>query len=188
VPSLGPGDHAAAVLSWIPKESQMTELSFVAHMNVARLRFPPGDSRVAGFVDNVSRVNAVAERSPGFIWRHSDEQSDLGLEARFQALNPDPHLAISLSVWETVRHLWQFVYKTVHGGFLRRRGEWFEPWPGPNYVVWNLTTSGRPTLEEGWSRLAHLADHGPTSFAYDFKFVDATSQRPVGFDGRAEGT
>jgi heme-degrading monooxygenase HmoA len=154
----------------------MTRPSHVSHMNVARLRFPPGDSRVAGFVDNVSRVNAIAERSPGFIWRHSDDESDLGLEARFQALDPDPHLAISLSVWESAQHLRQFVNKTVHGGFLRRRAEWFEPWPGPNYVVWNIDAGGRPTIEDGWSRLAHLAQHGPTLSAYDFKFAGVAHQ------------
>ena len=45
----------------------------VAHLNVARLRHPPADARVAGFIDNVPKVNAIAERSPGYVWRLSDE-------------------------------------------------------------------------------------------------------------------
>jgi len=143
----------------------------VAHLNIARLLHPPGDSRVAGFVDNVSRVNAIAERSPGFLWRHSDEQSDLGLAARFQALDPDPHLAISLSVWQTAEDLWGFVNKTVHGAFLRRRAEWFGPWSGPNYVIWNVSAEARPSVEEGRRRLSHLASNGPSDFAYEFKFA-----------------
>ena len=41
----------------------------VAHMNYAILRHDWEDPRVAGFVDNLELVNAVAARSPGFVWR-----------------------------------------------------------------------------------------------------------------------
>jgi len=116
----------------------------VAHFNVARLQFPPGDTRVAGFVDNVPRVNAIAERSAGFVWRHVDESAALGDGIRFETLNEDPCLAISLSLWRSDSELWHFVNKTVHGGFLRRRTEWFEPWPGPNYVLWAHGATAHP--------------------------------------------
>ena len=143
----------------------------IAHMNVARLRFPPGDPRVAEFVDNVSRVNQVAERSPGYVWRLSDEQVAVGDGITFQTLDPDPCLAITVSTWTSVEDLWHFVNKTVHGGFLRRRADWFEPYPGPNYVIWNHDGDAPPTLDEGWKRLRHLGEHGPTAAAYDFKFA-----------------
>lgn len=144
-------------------------MSRVAHLNVARLRFPPGDPRVAGFVDNVPRVNAIAERSSGFIWRYIDETAAVGDGIRYEALDADPCLAISLSLWNSVGDLWHFANKTVHGGFLRRRAEWFEPWSGPNYVVWDHDGETRPTLDDGWHRLRHLAEHGPSAHAYDFK-------------------
>lgn len=150
----------------------------IAHMNVARLRFPPGDPRVAGFVDNVPRVNAIAERSAGFIWRHVDEGASVGDGIRFEALDDDPCLAISLSLWRSVAELRHFVTKTVHGAFLRRRVEWFEPWSGPNYVVWDHAEAGPPSLEEGWLRLRHLAAHGASAYAYDFRFPPAGDYGP----------
>lgn len=141
----------------------------IAHFNVARLRFPPGDPRVAGFVDNVHRVNAVAERSVGFVWRHKDEGAEVN-GVRFEALDPDPHLAISLSLWSSLDTFRHFVNKTVHGAFLRRRVEWFEPWDGPNYAVWTHTDTTPPTLDEGWRRLRHLGEHGPGAFVFDLGY------------------
>lgn len=76
---------------------------------------------MAGFIDNVSKVNAIAERSPGYVWRFSDEALSVVEGVVFQGLADDPKLAISLSVWETVEHLWHFVSKTAHGGFLCHR-------------------------------------------------------------------
>lgn len=143
----------------------------VAHLNVARLRQPPGDPRVAGFIDNVPKVNAIAERSPGYVWRYSDEALSVVEGVAYQGLAGDPKLAISLSVWESVDHLWQFVNKTVHGSFLRHRAEWFEPYDGPNYVIWNHASDTPPHIDEGWARLKHLGDHGPSPEAFDFTFA-----------------
>ena len=143
----------------------------VAHMNVARLRHPPGDPRVAGFIDNVQKVNSIAERSSGYVWRFSDEALSVGEGVAFQGLADDPKLAISLSVWESVEHLWQFVNKTVHGGFLRSRDRWFEPYGGPNYVIWNHLSDAPPDISEGWDRLNMLAEKGATPQAFDFAFA-----------------
>lgn len=143
----------------------------VAHMNVARLRHPPGDPRVAGFIDNVSKVNAIAERSPGYVWRFSDEALSVVEGVAYQGLAGDPKLAISLSVWETVEHLWQFVNKTVHGRFLRRREQWFEPYGGANYVIWSHILVTPPDISEGWARLKLLAEKGATPQAFDFAFA-----------------
>ena len=143
----------------------------VVHMNVARLRHPPGDPRVAGFIDNVSKVNSVAERSPGYVWRFSDEALSVAEGVSYQGLAGDPKLAISLSVWETVEHLWHFVNKTVHGGFLRNREKWFEPYGGPNYVIWSHILDTRPHISEGWDRLKLLAEKGATPQAFDFAFA-----------------
>ncbi len=143
----------------------------VAHMNVARLRHLPGDPRVAGFIDNVPKVNSIAESSPGYVWRFSDEALSVVEGVAYQGLAGDPKLAISLSVWETVEHLWQFVNKTVHGGFLRHREKWFEPYGGPNYVIWSHILDTPPDISEGWDRLKLLAEKGATPKAFDFAFA-----------------
>jgi Domain of unknown function (DUF3291) len=143
----------------------------IAHFNVARLLHLPGDPRVADFVDNVTKINSIAERSQGFIWRWAEESAAVGNGIAYQAVDKDIQLAISLSVWASAQDLSYFVNKTAHGSFLRRRSEWFEKWPGPNYVIWPHSDSEPPSVEEGWSRLKMLADNGASAQAYDFKFL-----------------
>ena len=45
----------------------------LAELNIARLKYPFDDPRVAEFADNLDLVNGIAERSPGFVWRLQDE-------------------------------------------------------------------------------------------------------------------
>ncbi|MCU0903579.1 MAG: DUF3291 domain-containing protein [Tabrizicola sp.] len=144
----------------------------IAHFNVARLLHPPGDPRVAGFTSNTVRVNAVAERSPGFLWRWKDEASTVDGSGGYQAVDADPNLAISLSVWESVEAFRFFVQQTVHGAFLRRRTEWFSPWDGPNYVIWPCDRDAIPTVTEGWARLDRLKREGASAEAYEFGWVE----------------
>jgi hypothetical protein len=117
----------------------------IAHLNIARLRALPGDPRVAEFVNAVPAVNAIAERSPGFVWRWEDNSTRVSEDVPFQAVLGDPLLAVSLSVWERATDLSAFVHKTLHGAFLRRR-----------------------SVADGQARMAHLAQHGPTAHAFDF--------------------
>lgn len=148
-----------------------------AHYNVARLKELPGHPAVAEFVDNAPKVNAIAERSPGFVWRLDDAEKTVGDDVTFQAISGDPYLAISLSVWESTDALHKFVNKTVHGAFLRRRAEWFLPWRGPNYVIWPVPEGHQPTLEEGQDRLRQLVDSGATADAFDFAYLAPDDSR-----------
>ncbi len=163
----------------VAEELEMESKAQIAHFNVARLRHPPHDPRVAGFIDNVGKINAVAERSPGFVWRWADETAAVGDGVAYQAVDQDVRLAISLSVWNSAEDLWHFVNKTAHGSFLRRRSEWFEQWPGPNYVLWPHAGNVPPRVEEGWSRLKLLADQGASTAAYDFKFAIALAEGQI---------
>lgn len=142
----------------------------IAHYNVARLKELPGHPAVAEFIDNAPKVNAVAERSPGFVWRLDDSSATVSGSNTFQAVAGDPYLAISLSVWESTELLMSFVKKTIHGAFLRRKSEWFHPWDGPNYVVWPVEMGHIPDLREGEQRLKKLATAGATSDAFDFRY------------------
>jgi hypothetical protein len=45
----------------------------IAHFNWATLVADLDDRRVAPFVNAVPKVNAIAERSPGFVWRSGEE-------------------------------------------------------------------------------------------------------------------
>lgn len=147
----------------------------IAHFNVARLLHPPGDPRVAEFINNTLKVNGIAERSKGYVWRLADEAA-LVTRGGYQGVGDDPCVVYSLSVWDNLGDFGQFVYKTVHNTFLKKRANWFAPWDGPNYVIWDFDGDGPIATEQGWERLRHLAAHGPTAHAYDFAFAKSAGR------------
>ncbi len=40
-----------------------------AELNAGYSAYPLDDPRKSGFMDNLDTINALAERSPGFVWR-----------------------------------------------------------------------------------------------------------------------
>jgi hypothetical protein len=134
----------------------------LAQINIARLRQPIVDPRVREFTDALERVNALAERSPGFIWRHIAGDGHLdGTE-----LLGDPLIIINLSLWASYQHLHMFTYRSRHGHFVRRRAEWFTTLPAPRIALWWVPAAHRPTPSEGLARLEYLAAHGPGPRAF----------------------
>ena len=125
------------------------------------------DPLMAGFVEGMDRVHAVAEASPGFVWRLTDDSRD-GVAARpFH----DKRIIVTLSVWESVESLRAYVYRSDHTDFLRARREWFLPYDGPPHVMWWIDEQQQPTLDQGVGRLEHLAAHGASPFAFTFRDV-----------------
>ena len=147
----------------------------VAHMNFAVLRHDWDDPRVAGFVDNLELVNAVAARSPGFVWRLSDEEMEQPQNNPGLVFAENPRNAVTVSVWETAEDLKNFVLRTVHGTFLKRREQWFEAIDRPSYVIWPLPAGQRPTLVQAKEKLDLVAAEGPSEAAYDFDYMGETS-------------
>jgi Domain of unknown function (DUF3291) len=78
---------------------------------------------LADFVARLEAVNALADTSPGFVWRL---QSDEGDATSIRAFD-DERLIINMSVWESIEALWDFVYDGDHLAVMRRRREWFAP-------------------------------------------------------------
>lgn len=134
----------------------------LAELNVGRLKYGIDDPRTAGFVDNLNRVNAVAERSPGFVWRLKDDQgSSVSMHP-----DKDPLLIPNLSVWEDIGSLESFVFHTVHKRIYQRRAEWFEVLDRMHFVMWQVPVGHEPDLEEAWQRLEYLNTHGPSDHAF----------------------
>jgi len=138
----------------------------VAQVNIGRVRAPIGDPIMAGFVARLDELNALADRSPGFVWRL---QTTDGNATYFRPYPHDDRILMNMSVWETIEALRHYVYKTVHAELLRQRHEWFEKFVGSYTALWWVPAGHRPGIDEATKRLAHLEKHGPTQYAFTFK-------------------
>jgi hypothetical protein len=138
---------------------------YLAQVNVATLKFPIDSPQLKDFADNLDPVNVIAESSEGFIWRLKD---DTGNATEIQAFD-DPNIIFNMSVWRSVEDLKNFMFRTHHLGFMKRKKEWFEPMTTDNYVLWWIKPDEIPTVEQGRERLLHLREHGDTPHAFTFK-------------------
>jgi hypothetical protein len=143
-----------------------TDARHLAQFNIARIRYPLDDPRMTEFVDNVARVNGLAETIPGFVWRLQD---DSGNAMNMQVYN-DSTLLPNLTVWENVGALERFIWQTVHQRFYARREEWFVP-VKTTLVLWWVPAGHRPDMAEGVARLDHLIAHGPTDYAFGWQQI-----------------
>ena len=137
----------------------------LAQLNIARLVAPAGDPKVAPFFAALDRINTLGEQSPGFVWRLKDD-----VTGDATSFNPydDDRLIINLSVWESVAALQDFVFRSDHAGFMRRRREWFERTQVATTCLWWIDDGEHPTLSDATDRLEHLRVHGPTAQAFGF--------------------
>lgn len=136
----------------------------LAQINIGRLIAPLDSPIVADFVNNLDAINAVAEASPGFVWRLKGEGNNATDILAFD----DPSIQINMSVWESPEALAAFVYRSGHVTFMRRRREWFEPME-TFMALWWVPAGHTPTAAEGRARLETLARLGPTAQAFTFK-------------------
>jgi hypothetical protein len=67
----------------------------LAQVNIARMLAPIDDPLMADFVAQLPPINALAEQSPGFVWRL---QSDSG-DATGIKVYDDNMIIINLTVW-----------------------------------------------------------------------------------------
>ena len=140
---------------------------FVAQVNVARLRDPLGHPSSQAFVAGLEPINALADRSPGFVWRL---QTDEGDATSLRVLDDDM-VIVNLSVWESVEALRAFVFGSDHAAYLRRRAEWFERLVEATTALWWIAPGTTPTLDEAKSRLESVRSVGPTPRAFTLREV-----------------
>jgi hypothetical protein len=138
----------------------------LAQVNIGRFVAPIDDPRMEGFRSQLDPINALADRSPGFVWRL---QTDDGNATAIRPSDADDRLAINLSVWTSIEALQNYVYRSAHTGPLRDRKQWFEPMEGPILALWWVAAGHIPTVAEAMERLAHLKRHGPTAHAFTFR-------------------
>lgn len=138
----------------------------LAQVNLAYARAPVDDPLLADFVARIEEINALAERSPGFIWRY---RSDAGYPQEFG----DTRVLFNMSVWESVEDLHAFTYRSVHAELFAARKKWFgdvkESIGLAGMALWWVPAGELPTVADAKQRLTHLTEHGPTAHAFTFK-------------------
>lgn len=137
----------------------------LAEVNVARMRGARDSEVMREFMAALDEINALAERSPGFVWRYVEENGNATGAQPFA----DPWIIVNLSVWRSVDDLKAYVFKTLHGRFFARRQEWFEKMEEMHLALWWVPSGHTPTLEEAKARLEHRRAHGDTPHAFSFK-------------------
>ena len=136
----------------------------LAQLNVAVMKAPLESPGMADFVANLDRINALAESSPGFVWRLQTDEGDA------TALRPmGEDTLVNMSVWRDVASLNDYVYKSAHVEIMRRRKEWFERVSQAYVVLWWVAAGHRPTIAEASMQLALLRQQGPTPQAFTFR-------------------
>ena len=146
----------------------------LAQLNIASMKEPLESPGMADFVNNLARINALAEASPGYVWRLQDEAGDA------TAIRPfGDEVLVNLSLWRDVQSLSDYVYKSAHTEMLKRRREWFAKVEQAHMVLWWVTAGHRPSVEEAAARLAHLREHGATAHAFSFRQAFAAPDEPI---------
>ena len=120
---------------------------------------------MAGFVARLDELNALADESPGFIWRY---QTDAGDATEVRVFD-DALILFNLSVWESVEALEQYVYRSNHVAALQKRAEWFERSNRAPLVLWWIPAGHTPTVEEAKGRFDTLWRDGPGPAAFTFR-------------------
>jgi hypothetical protein len=135
----------------------------LAQLNIGIARGAIDSPVMAEFVAQLDEINAIAESSPGFVWRLKD---DGGNATSFRPLGGS--VLVNMSVWEDAIALRNYVYRSAHSNVMRRRREWFEPNPEAALVLWWVPAGCQPTMDDAIARLTRLRSIGPTPEAFNF--------------------
>ncbi|MEW6734221.1 MAG: DUF3291 domain-containing protein [Acidobacteriota bacterium] len=152
-----------------------SHLYHLAQVNIARAVAPLDDPIMIGFVSKLAEINALADSSPGFIWRLQTEEGDA------TNLRPydDERIFINMSLWESLEQLKAYVYKSAHTEIMRQKQQWFEKLADMNLALWWVKAGHIPTIEEAKQRLDYLNKHGETIYAFTFKHSFLPSEEVV---------
>jgi len=135
----------------------------LAQLNVALLKAPLDSPELKDFVDNLDRINELAESSPGFAWRLKGDGNDA------TSLRPlGDNVLVNMSVWRDAEALKNYVYQTAHAQIMRRRREWFTRMAEAYLVLWWVPAGHQPTVAEAVARLQLLREKGPSPEAFTF--------------------
>ncbi len=151
----------------------------LAQLNIGIIKGPMDSPVMAEFAANLERINALAEQTPGFIWRLQTDDGDATAIRPFD----DENMLVNMSVWRDVESLRRFVYRSDHVDVMRRRAQWFERMSEVFLVLWWVPEGHRPCVADAIAKLDILRRNGPTAEAFTFRqsypAPDAVESRPL---------
>lgn len=139
---------------------------------------PVGHPLTAECADTAARVTAMAERPPGFGWRCVDQSAQPASD-EISLCDGDPGAICTLAVWQFAKDPANFILRTVHGAFVKRRVTWFRPQNHRTCVIWPVPAGHVPTFAEGVAQLARLVANGPSAEAHDFALLRQSVAQPA---------
>lgn len=143
----------------------MTVNWHIAQLNIATSLYPRDDQRMSGFFAQLDEVNALADSSPGFVWRLETEAGN----ATDIVVGDDPLLIVNMSVWQSIDALFDFAYRSAHRKVIADRKQWFSRPDGAYQVLWWVPDGHQPSVDEGMARLDLLQKSGLSPDAFTFK-------------------
>lgn len=138
----------------------------IAQVNIGRILGEMDSPVMKEFKDNLDPINALAESTPGFVWRLKGDDTNDATSIR---VYEDRYLLVNMSTWENIDALFGYVYTSAHTPYIKRRREWFEKLTIPMMALWWVPAGYEPTALEAKARLEHLDQHGATPHAFTFK-------------------
>ena len=114
----------------------------LAQVNIARMRGPLESAVMADFVARLDEINALADASPGFVWRLQTSEGN----ATYLRPYDDDRILFNMSVWQSLEDLHAYVYRSAHGHYVRRRYEWFDKIATPATARWWVPSGQRDAV------------------------------------------
>src|SRR5437867_8299996 len=164
---------SAGQVKWSWRTSMDTSYH-LAQINIGRMRAPLEDPVMAGFMARLDEINALADANPGFVWRL---QTDAGNATALRPFDDDDRIIINFSVWRSLEHLREFVFKSRHVEVLRQREQWFEKFERPYLALWWVPAGQIPTVAQAVARVKYLQAHGVSRHAFNFQKIFAPGEQ-----------
>lgn len=139
----------------------------LAQLNIAEAKYTTDDEHMVGFTGRIDMINALADRSTGFVWRLvDDDDTDGALSLRMEG--EGDYTLVNMSVWQDVQSLFHFIYKTAHAKVMQGKPDWFNDMSNAHMVLWWIEDGHIPSMDEARQKLDDIRANGPNPRAFDF--------------------
>lgn len=143
---------------------------FLFQLNLAKMRAPFSDPLFDDFKAWLRALHALAEASPGFVWRYQGEKDEDGYIKPYPA---EPLIMGNMSAWRDYDSLYAYTFTDGHLEIMKGKRKWFSRLTPPYTVLYygeesDLTLPGTELLEIAKQKLRYLSVYGESPAAFGF--------------------